>query len=426
MAEASLSQDPHRGRAKEGGFIARIAWRNLWRNKRRTWLTAGGIAFASFLVIFSNAMQVGIYGSMIENATGLLEGHIQITHPNYPDDTKLEQTVLGATELVRLLEQVPGIEVAPRAQAYALMSADERSFGGLVVGVDFERENQVVGFFRQIALGRLPVGDEEILLGGTMARNLGVGIGDEVVALGSAKQGGVAAMALRVVGIFNSGQAEIDRSLMFTTLSNVQNAFALGDEVHKLVLRATDPQNLDQVIEHIRRAIGDDWLVRSWEGFMAELKQSIELDTIGGDLVFGSLLIIVCFSVVNTFLMVVFERKREFGMLLAIGMQSGLIVRQVLAEAFFMWVVGVSIGLGIALMLITWLSFEGIPVADMGMEGVDEMASMFYVPDRLYPGMSVSSLVFSPLVLLVGTQVAGLIAMFRIKNIQPVEALRGE
>ena len=426
MAEASLSQDPHRGRAKEGGFIARIAWRNLWRNKRRTWLTAGGIAFASFLVIFANAMQVGIYGSMIENATGLLEGHIQITHPSYPDDTKLEQTVLGATELVRLLEQVPGIEVAPRAEAYALMSADERSFGGLVVGVDFERENQVVGFFRQIALGRLPVGDEEVLLGGTMARNLGVGIGDEVVALGSAKQGGVAAMALRVVGIFNSGQAEIDRSLMFTTLPNVQNAFALGDEVHKLVLRATDPQNLDQVIEHIRRAIGDKWLVRSWERFMAELKQSIELDTIGGDLVFGSLLIIVCFSVVNTFLMVVFERKREFGMLLAIGMQSGLIVRQVLAEAFFMWVVGVSIGLGIALMLITWLSFEGIPVADMGMEGVDEMASMFYVPDRLYPGMSVSSLLFSPLVLLIGTQLAGLIAMLRIKNIQPVEALRGE
>ena len=240
MAEASLSQDLHRGRAKEGGFIARIAWRNLWRNKRRTWLTAGGIAFASFLVIFSNAMQVGIYGSMIENATGLLEGHIQITHPSYPDDTKLEQTVLGATELVRLLEQVPGIEVAPRAEAYALMSVDERSFGGLVVGVDFEREKQVVAFFRQIALGRLPVGDEEVLLGGTMARNLGVAIGDEVVALGSAKQGGVAAMALRVVGIFNSGQAEIDRSLMFTTLSNVQNAFALGDEVHKLVIRATD------------------------------------------------------------------------------------------------------------------------------------------------------------------------------------------
>ena len=125
-------------------------------------------------------------------------------------------------------------------------------------------------------------------------------------------------------------------------------------------------------------------------------------------------------------MMVVFERKREFGMLLAVGMQSGLIVRQVLAEAFFMWVVGVSIGLGIALMLITWLSFEGIPVADMGMEGVDEMASMFYVPDRLYPGMSVSSLVFSPLVLLIGTQLAGLIAMLRIKNIQPVEALRGE
>ncbi len=91
-----------------------------------------------------------------------------------------------------------------------------------------------------------------------------------------------------------------------------------------------------------------------------------------------------------------------------------------------MWVVGVSIGLGIALILITWLSFEGISIADMGMEGLDEMASMFFMSDRLYPAISVRTLVFSPLVLLIGTQLAGLIAMFRIRKIQPVEALRGE
>lgn len=421
MAEATLSQSGSTRRSGSSGLIARMAWRNLWRNRRRTWLTAGGIAFATLLVCFGMSMQVGVYASMIANATGMLEGHIQVTHPEYPDDTKLEQTLQGATELVRRLETVADVLVFPRAEAFALMSADERSFGGLVVGVDFKRELGHTAIFKQVTQGRLPQADDEILLGETMARNLGVGVGGEVVALGSAKQGGVAAMAQRVVGIYASGQAELDRTLMFVTLPTLQNAFALGDEIHKIVINVPDPQKLQKELDAVTRHAGEEGYVRSWRRVMPELEQAIQVDWLGARLIYGAILILVSFSVINTFVMVVFERTREFGMLRAIGVKPGFIVRQVLMEAFFMWLVGVAVGLGISIALVGWLAVAGIPVA-----GMEAVAFNFFISDRIYPAFAAVSLLSAPVVLLLGTQVAGLIATLRIRRIKPVEALGGE
>ncbi|NKB98415.1 MAG: FtsX-like permease family protein [Pseudomonadales bacterium] len=420
MAESTLRDTDSVAKAASG-LTARIAWRNLWRNKRRTWLTAGGIAFATLIVCFGMSAQVGTYGTMIENATRFLEGHLQISHPEYPDDTRLENTITSATELVRVLDAVPNIKVAPRAEAFALMSSDDRSFGGLLVGVDFEREQEIIVLFNGIKEGRLPQNEEEILLGATMARNLGARIGDEVVALGTAKEGGVAAMAQRVVGIYQSGQAEVDRTLMFVELPALQNAFALGDEVHKIVISGQDPQSLETEIAQVRRVVGNAGITRDWGVIMPEVRQAIQVDLIGGLLVFGTILILVSFSVINTFLMIVFERTREFGMLLAIGMRPGLIIRQVIAESFFVWVVGAGIGLSLSLLLVGWLSVSGIPVGDMG-----EFAETLYVSDRIYPALSMFGLLSAPLVLLVGTQIAGFIATLRIRRIRPVEALRGE
>ena len=136
---------------------------------------------------------------------------------------------------------------------------------------------------------------------------------------------------------------------------------------------------------------------------------------------YSIILLLVSFSVINTFLMVVFERTREFGMLIAIGMRPVLIIWQVLAEAFFMWLVGVAIGVVVALALVVWLAQVGIPI-----EGMEEMAGSFYMSDRMYPAFSWVGLLAAPVVLFFGTQLAGVVATMRVRKIKPVEALRGE
>jgi ABC-type lipoprotein release transport system permease subunit len=416
-AVASIEQT---SRSTMVGLTWVLAWRNLWRNPRRTWLTAGGIAFASMLVTMAMAMQAGSYGAIIGTATSFYLGQAQINHKDYEQEEKLEQTVPGATVLIRELRR-GGIRVAPRAQAFALASVGERSFGAAVVGVDFAAEQRVVSFFERVESGALPVADDEVLVGETMARNLGAGIGDELVLLGTAKEGGIGALSLRISGLYRSGRIELDRLLVFTHLPTVQNAFALGDEVHALVLRFDHLETAAEDISDLQPLLPESSIIRSWQELMPEVVQGIELDRVGGLLFYGAILILVTFSVVNTFIMIVFERTREFGMLLALGTKPGIIMRQVQAEALMMWGVGVAIGLIVSNVVVGLAAAYGIPLGDM-----EEMGQQFYMPTRLYPAISVASLALAPLVLLVGTQLAAALVTLRIRRLRPVAALRVE
>ena len=215
----------------------RIGWRNLWRNKRRTWLTAGGIAFAILLVVFAMALQFGSYAGMTENATSLLTGHIQIQNPAYVNDQRVENTIADATALRRQIEATSGVlAVAPRVEIFALAldAVGERSSGVQIMGVDVAAELRTVRFLKMVKQGRVIQSADEAVIGVTLARNLSLGVGDELLLLGSAKRGGMAALAFRVVGLFESGMAEPDRALLFAELEAVQDAFDLGDESAKL------------------------------------------------------------------------------------------------------------------------------------------------------------------------------------------------
>ncbi len=406
---------------KARGLTLVMAWRNLWRNPRRTWLTAGGIAFASMLVTMSMALQEGSYGAMISASTGFYVGQAQINHEDFEIEERLEQTVTGATELMLALERLPGVQVAPRAQAFALASVGERSFGALVVGVDFEREQRVVSFFDTVRSGTLPVAANDVVIGETMARNLGARVGDELVLLGTAKEGGIGALALNITGLFSSGQVELDRTLVFTHLPTVQNGFELGDEVHALVLKFADIDAAGLAQADVAPLLPSTAVYRPWQELLPEVVQGIELDRVSAVLFYGVILVLVTFSVVNTFIMIVFERTREFGMLLALGTRPVIIMGQVLAEAFMMWVVGTLIGLVLSNIIVGWAAAQGIPLA-----GMEEMAAQYYMPSRLYPAISVASLTLAPLVLLVGTQLAAFLVTLRVRSLQPVVALRAE
>jgi putative ABC transport system permease protein len=412
---------PTKASTGDTGLTWRLAWRNLWRNPRRTWLTAGGIAFASLLVTLSMSLQQGSYDAMVSSATGFYLGQAQINHVLYEEEGKLEQTVAPAEELRRTLEQVPGLHVAPRAQVFALASVGQRSFGAAVVGVDFEVEQKLVSFFDRVTQGRLPVEENEVLIGEALARNLGAQLGDELVLLGTGKEGGIGALALTIAGLYDSGRPELDRSLVFTHLASVQNGFGLGDEVHAMVLGFDEIDTLAPNLKRLRQGLPDNAELRTWQQLLPEVVQSIELDRISAVLFYGSILVLVTFSVVNTFIMIIFERTREFGMLLALGTRPGIIMRQVQAEALMMWLVGTAIGLLLSNLLVGWAAVQGIPLGMM-----EEMAEQYYMPSRLYPAISLYAMSLAPLVLLVGTQLAAFFVTLRVRRLKPVEALRAE
>ncbi len=410
-------------RRRGGDLLIKTAFRNVGRNRRRTWLTAGGIGFAVFLITASIALQDGSYVGQRQSATGLLTGHVQVVHPMYPEDAKFEQVVGDVGNRLHVLRETPGVRAASaRVQSYALVSVGERSFAAQVLGMDIDRERDIVRFFDTVQEGRVPEGADETLIGSALARNLGAGVGDELVLLGSGKQGGIAALALTVSGIYQTGIADIDRALLIAPLRTVQSGFGLGDEAHALVVVGSDPLASAALGERLVTALGPDLRVRTWQEIMPEVEQGIELDRVSGDFMYGIVMILVGFSVVNTFIMVMFERTREFGMLLALGLKPWSIIGMVQLEAFALWVLGTLLGWLLAAPLIGYLMVVGISFG----EAMEQLAEQMYMPSSIHAAVTWRALLTAPLIMLIATQIAAFLPSLRLRRMRPVLALRQE
>ena len=439
MAEVAAEAAPTTARISVTFNVATIAWRNLWRNRRRTWLTAGGIAFAVWMLVFGMSMQVGTFEIMIDNGAKLGLGHIQIQHPEYRNNPTLEYTIRGAAELESMLAALPTVAVAsPRTMGFALASSADRSFGTQVIGVDFAKEADWSTLPDMQLAGRYLGGPGEAFIGSVLARNLGLDIGAELVLLGTAKEGGIAAAVAEVVGTFTTGQAALDRAVVQIPIDDFRAGWELAaDEVHTFVVLADSVADSEVVARGLKSARGvasargvgsargvdeEDWIALDWRELMPEAEQTIDLKYIGMQFFFAMLVIIVTFSVVNTFMMTIFERTPEFGMLLAIGMRPASIMLQLLLEAFWLAALGVLLGMALSSGLVAILASTGMPLpAD-----ATEMLKQYNLPDRMYPKFSADAAWTATVVMLVGTQLAAIVPALRIRAMRPIEALRAK
>jgi putative ABC transport system permease protein len=403
-----------------GSSVAAIAWRNLWRNRRRTWLSAGGIAFAVWMLIIALSMQDGSFEVMIDNGSRLLLGHIQIQHPDYQDDPRIENTVADATALQQRIAGVNGVvSVAPRLQAFALISSGERSFGAQILGVDPALEVRWSSLPSMISEGRYLQRRGEVVVGTTLARNIGVSIGDEIVVLGTAREGGVAALVAELVGTFDTGQSELDRAIVQLPIADFREGWNISeDEVHALLVIAESVGRSESVAGVLD--VSADWRALDWRALMPEAEQTIEMKAIGAYFFFALIATIVTFSVVNTFMMTIFERTREFGMLVAIGMKPGAIMLQLQLEAVWLALLGVALGWMLATVFIVPLTYVGVPLP----EEASELLRRYNMPERMYPTFSYTAAWLSAVIMVVATQLSALIPGLRIRKLRPVEALR--
>ncbi len=406
-------------------LFIRVAWRNLWRRRLRTWMSAGGIGFAIFLVTVGMSFQAGTYDAWIETATSLMSGHAQVQHPAYFDSPEIRHTLAEGTDLASRIEGIPGVvAVAPRAEAFALVSAGERSFGAMVMGVDPVRDAALSDLSDHLLLGEYLPRPDSAFVGAALATNLGIEVGDEIVVLGSAVEGGVAALVSRVDGLFETGRAEVDRSVLQVGLAAMQSGFELGDAVHRVVIKTRDARSVLGMRATLEAAMPTGGRLLDWNELLPELEQAIQIDRATAAMTYWLLLIVVAMSVVNAFIMTVFERTREFGMLLAIGMRPNSIIGMLSIEAVCVWFMGTVIGILLCLAVVVPLGMVGINIA--GIEGMEAMAGQLMMPDRLYPALNVEVLLESPGWLLLGTLIAALIPAYRVRRMQVVEALREE
>jgi len=405
-------------------LVFRLAWRNLWRQPRRTWLTTGAMIFSNMLLVFMISLQFGMYGLMIDNTLQAFTGHLQIQAPDYIDDQKMRQTVADIVPLAESLRvEFPSENIAARATAFALVSSEERSYGIAVFGVEPEFEVGVSTIPGLVSEGRFLGANDaaEIIIGAALARNLRVGLGDELTLLGSGRDGSFAAAVVDIVGIFDSGLADIDRSITEIPLGLFQDVFYMNGSGHHIVINAG---GIDGVAELQSRVgsllpVGQDLVVHDWDALQPGLKQAIKADMSSAFFMYGILVILVAFSVLNTQLMSVLERTHEFGIVMSLGLTPGRLGRLVLLETTIMGVMGLILGAVLGGLFTLWFNVNGFAYP-----GMDEMAAKFNLPARFFPQVSALTMFIGPVVVFIFTILAAVYPALRLHKLHPVEAMR--
>ena len=402
----------------------RLAWRNLWRRKRRTWLTVGAMVFSNILLVFMISLQLGMYEMMISNTLRAQTGHLQVQAPGYKDDHKIRQVVPNIQALADRFRQGLGTEdIAVRAAAFGLISSGDRSYGAQITGVEPTHESRVSSLPGLIQEGAF-LSDtmaEEIVIGSVLARNLRVGVGDELTFIGSGRDGSFAAAVVTVAGIFESGMPDMDRGFAEVPLGFFQDAFAMEDTGHAVVIMAPGLLQVGATKAQVEALLpaGEDLVVHDWDALLPGLKQAIQADFVSAWFMYGILIILVAFSVLNTQLMSVLERTKEFGIVMSLGVTPGRLGRLVLLETTLMGIVGMVLGVLLGGALVVWLHFHGFTYP-----GLEEMGGKFNLPGRIYPTVSIIGLLMGPLIVLGASIVASLYPAVRLHWLEPVAAMR--
>ena len=405
------------------GLVVRLAWRNLWRQPKRTLLTTGAMVFSNVLLVFMISMQFGMYGLMVENGLKVFTGHLQIQAPGYKDDPKMRLTVPAAANLASAVRNHDGLNASARGSTFALASSEDRTYGIAVLGVEPDYEPGVSSLPGLVREGRYldDSSAPEIVIGRTLARNLKVGLGDELTLLGSGVDGSFAAAVVEIVGLFETGVVDVDRSISAIGLETFQDVFFMQDAAHMVVITTPSLDAVPEAKVLVKGLVpaGEDIAVYDWDELEPGLKQTIQADISSAAFTYFVLVILVAFSVLNTQTMSVLERTREFGIVMALGLKPGRLARLILLESGLMGAMGAFFGALIG-GLITWY----FSVYGFTYPGLEEMASQFNLPGRMYPAVTIPSLLLGPAVVFVFSLLATIYPAVRLNGLHPVEAMR--
>ena len=400
-----------------------LAWRNIWRHPRRTLLTIAAMVFADILLVFMLSMQLGQYRMMIDNSLGLFTGQMQVQAVDYLDEPQMYRSVADADQLAERIRQETGLQaVSARAYGFALVSSEKRTIGVQITGVDPVYEPQVSTIPGLVSDGSFLSSSSanEAVIGSTLAHNLKITIGDELTLLGSGRDGSIAATILPVVGIFNSGNRDLDRQMMEIPINTFRDVFAMGNHAHAIIIggQRDMAESYSMAIEDLIYD-KDKLVLLDWETLLPGLKQAIEADFFSAWVMYGLLIVLVAFSMMNTMLMSVLERTHEFGILLALGVRHSKLGRIILTESAVLACTGMLLGVITGGLIAYYYSQTGI-----SFPGMEEMAARYNLPPVILPEFSLRTVLPGPFMVLLASILASIYPIWHIRKLNPIQALQ--
>ena len=334
-----------------------LAWRNIWRNKKRSLITIASIVFALFFALFTRSMQRGSFGNMIDNMVSFYTGYAQIHSAGFWENQTLDRSFLHSDSLSQLAKGVNNVTiVTPRLESFALISSGDQTSGAMVTGISPELEDEITALESRVVKGRyLRPDDSGLLLAEGLAARLGIGVGDTVVILGQGFHGIIAAGKYEIVGTVGFPTPELNSRVSYMSLREAQLLYGAEDRITAMVVMVDDQKHLSGVIAHLRARYDERFEVMSWDEMLPELVQLIETKLAGGMVMLSIIYMVIGFGVLGTILMMAHERTREFGVLIAIGLKRVRLSFVLFLESLVLSILGVILGTGLSIPFILYM-----------------------------------------------------------------------
>jgi len=405
------------------GIFFKLAWRNLFRNKRRTILASLAIGVGLGALIFTDALVVGMEENMIQNATASFLGEGQIHRQGYQESQEVEETIHRLDTVAQQLEESPVVQqFTIRAMTFGMVNSPSNVQSASVVGVNPETEQYLSRIDEAIVEGDYFAGDNsrDILIGTELADILSVQLGDRIVlTLAEAHTGELSQEMFRVSGIFKFGVKEMDQGMGFIRLSKIQSMLGLENQAHEIALQFTGDRDIGENAEHPfwEKFSRYGNIAEGWIELQPQLASMLEYSEFStyfmGVILFG----VVILGIINTLFMSLHERMFEFGVLRAVGTRPAAMGKLIVYEAACLSVVSIAVGMVLGYIVTYIVSLTGIDYSGIQFAGVTFQESLYPIP-------RFRQFIEYPFWVFLFTTVTGLYPAWYAARMQPADAMR--
>lgn len=399
----------------------KIAWRNVFRQKRRTLLTVltmfGGFTLSAISIGWAD----GTYNNIISMFTRNRLGHIQIHEKGYLDKPSLHKNIVEYRAIGEKLTRMEDVEAwTPRFFAAGLVSVGDKSSGARIIGIDPALESKATRFEKKVSTGRAlsESPSSEAVIGKGLAKTLEANIGDTVLIFSQAADGSLANDLYKIVGITESGNASEDRTSLYLHLDDAQKLFVLDSAVHEIAVIATGLDEVRDLVVKIEKQLKNPALeVKPWQEFARSFYVAMKADKQGAWIMLFVIILIVATGVLNTVLMTVLERRREYGVLRAVGTSPFQVFRLVIYEVESMALLSILGGALVSIGINYVLSINGVPMPQTFTYGGMEFS-------RFYTEVSMRGVWIPAATVAVTALIVGIFPACKAARVEPAKAMR--
>jgi ABC-type lipoprotein release transport system permease subunit len=401
-------------------ILTMLAWRNLWRNHRRTTIMLSAISVGAWAMIFMTALTQGMVAEMIRDGISALPGHVQVHHPDYRDDPNITNLLPQSGAEIEAMFRPVGFDAwSSRIKVPAVVTSEYDSRGVTLLGIDPGAERDMIFVDYDGVEGRFleSIDDRGVVIGQKLADTLETELGKRVVLMSQDPDNNVADRGFRVVGLFQANVEAFEETYVFAGRQTIQEMLGVGDRVTEIVVLGDDYRDVEDDFARVVELVDGRVEVKRWT----------ELDTYLGTMMsvmdgFVLIWVIVIFlalsfGLVNTLVMAVFERVREIGLMLALGMKPGNILGQILIESMMLLIIGLGIG-----NLLAWLTIKPLE-SGIDISIVADGMAMMGASSMLFPELRMEDVVLANVVVLILGFLASLSPAWRASRYEPIEAI---